>query len=140
MALSHSAIANLDLWLPSSTVTKISNAGCLYASKTKSGRSDDEVRRGDLTNPTRCGASSRTAFHAMKRGAAPGVDGMTKAPRVASRNGLKHIGGYFDRADVEKFAVLRARLGLDNSQLIKLAIDELYRKHEAKRVLGISDA
>ena len=59
-----------------------------------------------------------------------------KAPRVASRNGLKHIGGYFDRADVEKFAVLRARLGLDNSQLIKLAIDELYRKHEAKRVLG----
>jgi hypothetical protein len=53
---------------------------------------------------------------------------------------LKHIGGYFDRADVEKFAVLRARLGLDNSQLIKLAIDELYRKHEAKRVLGISDA
>ena len=63
-----------------------------------------------------------------------------KVPRVASRNGLKHIGGYFDRADVEKFAVLRARLDLDNSQLIKLAIDELYRKHEAKRVLGISDA
>jgi hypothetical protein len=35
-----------------------------------------EVAR-DLTNPTRCGASLRTAFHAMKRGAAPGVDGMT---------------------------------------------------------------
>ena len=49
-------------------------------------------------------------------------------------------GGYFERADVEKFAVLRARLDVDNSQLIKLAIDELYRKHEAKRVLGISDA
>jgi retron-type reverse transcriptase len=31
----------------------------------------------DLTNPTRCGASLRTAFHAMRRGAAPGVDGMT---------------------------------------------------------------
>jgi len=45
----------------------------------------------------------------------------TKPSRSASRSGLKHIGGYFDRADVEKFAVLRARLGLDNSQLIKLA-------------------
>lgn len=60
----------------------------------------------------------------------------TTSPRSASRSGLKHIGGYFDRANVEKFAVLRARLGLDNSQLIKLAIEELYRKHEAKRVFG----
>lgn len=58
------------------------------------------------------------------------------APRATSRSGLKHIGGYFDRADVEKFAVLRARLGLDNSELIKLAVDELYREHEAKRAFG----
>jgi hypothetical protein len=57
-------------------------------------------------------------------------------PRSASRKGLKHIGGYFDRADVEKFAVLRARLDLDNSELIKLAVDELYRKHEAKLAFG----
>lgn len=55
---------------------------------------------------------------------------------AASRKGLKHIGGYFDRPDVEKFAILRARLGLDNSELIKLAIDDLYRKHEAKRAFG----
>ncbi len=59
-----------------------------------------------------------------------------KTTRATSRSGLKHIGGYFDRADVEKFAVLRARLGLDNSELIKLAVDELYRKHEAKRAFG----
>lgn len=59
-----------------------------------------------------------------------------KPSRPASRNGLKHIGGYFDRNDVEKFAILRARLGLDNSGLIKLAIEELYRKHEAKRAFG----
>lgn len=59
-----------------------------------------------------------------------------KTPRAMSRSGLKHIGGYFDRADVEKFAVLRARLGLDNSELIKLAVEELYRKHEAKRAFG----
>jgi hypothetical protein len=58
------------------------------------------------------------------------------ASRTSSRTGLKHIGGYFDRADVEKFAVLRARLSLDNSELIKLAVDELYRKHEAKRAFG----
>lgn len=56
--------------------------------------------------------------------------------RATSRIGLKHIGGYFDRADVEKIAVLRARLGLDNSQLIRLAVDELYKKHEAKRAFG----
>jgi len=55
---------------------------------------------------------------------------------AATRSGLKHIGGYFDEADVEKFVVLRARLKLDNSQLIKLAIDDLYKKHEAKRAFG----
>jgi len=59
-----------------------------------------------------------------------------KPARPTSRSGLKHIGGYFDRADVEKIAILRARLGLDNSQLIKLAVEELYRKHEAKRAFG----
>ena len=60
-----------------------------------------------------------------------------KAKRQATgRTGLKHIGGYFERGDVEKFAILRARLGLDNSELIRLAVDELYRKHEAKRAFG----
>ena len=49
------------------------------------------------------------------------------------RDGLKHIGGYLDRDTVEKVALLRARLGLDNSELMTLAIDELYRKHKAKR-------
>ena len=53
-----------------------------------------------------------------------------------SRTGLKHIGGYFDREDVEKIAVLRARLGLDNSQLIQLAVNELYKKHNAQRAFG----
>jgi hypothetical protein len=35
-----------------------------------------------------------------------------------------------------KFPVLRGRLDLDNSELIKLVVDELYRKHEAKRGFG----
>jgi len=58
--------------------------------------------------------------------------------KPASRAGLKHIGAYFDRNSdtVEKLAVLKARLDLDNSELIKLAIDELHRKHTAKRAFG----
>jgi hypothetical protein len=59
-------------------------------------------------------------------------------PPAAPRSGLKHIGGYFDRETVEKVAVLRARLDLDNSELLKLAIDELHRKHTAKRSFGDS--
>jgi len=57
-----------------------------------------------------------------------------KTPRKQA--GRKHIGGYFERDMVEKVAILRARLGLDNSELIKLAIEDLYRKHEAKRAFG----
>lgn len=53
-----------------------------------------------------------------------------------TRAGLKHIGGYFDVDTVEKVAILRARLRLDNSQLIKLAIEELHSKHMAKRAFG----
>ncbi len=56
----------------------------------------------------------------------------------ASRAGLKHIGGYFDSESVEQVAILRARLKLDNSELLKLAIDDLYRKHTAKRSFGDS--
>ena len=56
--------------------------------------------------------------------------------RTASRTGLKHIGGYFDRDTVEKVALLRARLDLDNSQLIKRAIDELYSREGAARKFG----
>ena len=63
------------------------------------------------------------------------VDGKKIKP-TNSRTGLKHIGGYFDREDVEKIAVLRARLGLDNSQLIQLAVNELYKKHSAQRAFG----
>ncbi len=56
--------------------------------------------------------------------------------RAASRSGLKHIGGYFDRDTVEKVAILRARLDLDNSQLIKRAIEELYSREGAARKFG----
>jgi hypothetical protein len=64
------------------------------------------------------------------------VPAAPKADPPPTRRGLKHIGGYFNRAQVEKIAVLRARLDLDNSQLIGLAIDELFKKHEARRAFG----
>ena len=57
-------------------------------------------------------------------------------PIPSSRTGLKHIGGYFELETVEKVALLRARLKLDNSELLKLAIDELYARHHAKRAFG----
>jgi hypothetical protein len=58
------------------------------------------------------------------------------AKATGKRVGLKHIGGYFDRETVEKVAMLRARLDLDNSELIRIAIDDLHRKIMAKRAYG----
>jgi hypothetical protein len=55
-----------------------------------------------------------------------------------TRYGLKHIGGYLSADAVEKVAILRARLRLDNSQLITLAINELHARHNAKRAFGDS--
>lgn len=57
-----------------------------------------------------------------------------REPKAATRRtGLKHIGGYFDRENVEMIVVLRARLGLDNSQLIQLAVSDLFKKLSAQR-------
>jgi len=64
--------------------------------------------------------------------ARPAARTKTKAPRSE----LKHIGGYLDDETVEKVALLRIRLKLENSDLLKLAIDDLYRKHSAKRAFG----
>jgi len=61
-----------------------------------------------------------------------------RAPKakVPTRAGLKHFGGYLDDDTLEKIALLRVRLRKDNSELIKQAIEELYRKHNAKRAFG----
>jgi hypothetical protein len=55
------------------------------------------------------------------------------------RSDLKHFGGYLDDDTLEKIALLRVRLKKDNSDLIKLAIDELHAKHKAKRAFGDSN-
>jgi hypothetical protein len=62
-----------------------------------------------------------------------------RAKKVAKpRADLKHFGGYLDDDTLEKIALLRVRLKKDNSDLIKLAIDELHAKHKAKRAFGDS--
>ena len=53
-----------------------------------------------------------------------------------SRAELQHFGGYLDDDTLEKIALLRIRLKMDNSALIKHAIEELHRKHNAKRAFG----
>ena len=74
---------------------------------------------------------------ATSRGTVGRQKARTKEPKTpTTRAGLKHIGAYCSVETVEKVAVLRARLNLDNSQLFKLAIDELYAKHRAKRAFG----
>lgn len=59
-----------------------------------------------------------------------------RAKAKPSRAQLKHFGGYLDDDTLEKIALLRVRLKKDNSELIKFAIEELHKKHNAKRVFG----
>ena len=59
-----------------------------------------------------------------------------QTPEQPERIGRKHIGGYLSNEAVEKVALLRARLKLDNSELITLAIDDLYTKQKAKKAFG----
>lgn len=53
-----------------------------------------------------------------------------------STNGRKHIGGYVVPERAEQFALLKLRLGLDNTALIERAIDELYRRENAATKFG----
>jgi len=67
----------------------------------------------------------------------PIIDASTSTrTRPPSRVGLRHFGGYLYDDTLEKIALLRARLRKDNSALIKLAIEDLYRKQIAKRAFG----
>src|SRR4051812_15553747 len=59
-----------------------------------------------------------------------------KAKLKRSRAELKHFGGYLEEDTLEKIALLRVRLKMDNSELIKHAIEELHRRHHAKRAFG----
>ena len=70
--------------------------------------------------------------HEMPRASKP----PRKATTAKSRAELKHFGGYLDDETLEKIALLRIRLKMDNSELIRHAMEELHRKHSAKRAFG----
>lgn len=57
---------------------------------------------------------------------------------VGKRVGQKHLGAYFDKGDpiLERVAILRARLDMNNSELIEHALNELWKRHEAGRAFG----
>jgi hypothetical protein len=66
----------------------------------------------------------------------PRASKSARKAKTARRAELKHFGGYLDDDTLEKIALLRIRLKMDNSALIKHAIEELHRKHNAKRAFG----
>lgn len=66
----------------------------------------------------------------------PAAPPATVAAAKPTRARGKHIGGHFDQDLVEKVAILRARLDVDNSELIKRAIEELFARENARRAFG----
>jgi hypothetical protein len=101
------------------------------------GKTDDDdlppVRQALAVAPEPASAVAQVVpMPQQPKAAKPAPRAKTKAPRSE----LKHIGGYLDDETVEKVALLRIRLKLENSDLLKLAIDDLYRKHSAKRAFG----
>lgn len=101
------------------------------------------MQGGQLENdeaPPRAAAPAATAAPEPTTTEAPAPKPVaSRAPRAkakTSRAQLKHFGGYLDDDTLEKIALLRVRLKKDNSELIKLAIEELHKKHNAKRAFG----
>ena len=69
----------------------------------------------------------------------PEQSGVEKAGKATGKRAeQKHLGAYFDKRDpiLERVAILRARLDMTNSELIEHALNELWKRHEAKRVFG----
>ena len=75
--------------------------------------------------------AAAAVIHEIPRAAKP-----SRRAKTANRAELKHFGGYLDDGTLEKIALLRIRLKMDNSALIKHAIEELHRKHNARRAFG----
>ena len=99
------------------------------------------MRQSDVPEPDAPAAASAAGAPATEPQPAASVVRELPRPRAVKakappRAGLKHFGGYLDDDTLEKIALLRVRLKKDNSELIKQAIDELYRKHTAKRAFG----
>jgi hypothetical protein len=91
------------------------------------------MQQSELVEPP---AAAPPAQAPAARHALPAAPKKPKPAKPASRASLKHFGGYLEDETLEKIALLRIRLKVDNSQLIRLAVDDLYRKHNAKRAFG----
>ena len=72
----------------------------------------------------------------MSAATTPAATSKPVPERHHSRVDRKHFGGYLDDETLEIAAVLRVRLKMDNSELIKFALEELDRSHKAKRAFG----
>ena len=83
-------------------------------------------------SPAPASASASASEDVISRPLQPRSRGKGGRPRAD----LIHFGGYLDSVTFEKIALLRLRLRKDNSELIELAIDDLFRKHSAKRAFG----
>jgi hypothetical protein len=92
------------------------------------------AKANDFLSKMNLGQAEPEAPPAAREVAAPAAAKPARAG--GTRAGLKHIGAYLDRDTVEKVALLRARLALDNSQLVQLAVERLYAAESAKRKFG----
>ena len=99
-------------------------------------RANDFLSNMKVATPEPVAVEAPRPTRARQAPAKPTGQGRGSAKPATGRQGLKHIGGYFDTDTIEKVAVLRARLDLDNSELLKLAIDDLYSKQKAKRAFA----
>lgn len=114
-------------------MTKKPTAAAFLAAM-QSGPLDQEEAPSRVATPTPVVVSEPAANDAPapKPVSARAVRAKTKPGRAQ----LKHFGGYLDDDTLEKIALLRVRLKKDNSELIKFAIEELHKKHNAKRAFG----
>jgi hypothetical protein len=102
----------------------------------KSNKTADFLRAMQQTDVVEPSVPASAAEAPVSLRAVPTAATKPKPAKPPSRASLKHFGGYLEDDTLEKIALLRIRLKVDNSQLIKLAVDDLYRKHNAKRAFG----
>ena len=90
-----------------------------------------EIEEVPVASPAPARAASRA-----KLGAPAATTEVPRRTRELGQNGLKHLGGYVGKETAEQFALLKLRLGLDNSNLIVRAIDDLFRREIAAQQFG----
>jgi hypothetical protein len=116
--------------------SKKPDAKAFLAAMSSRADAEDEPVRGAAVSATTPAASPATVHELPPAAQAKPASRARAVAKKAGRAQLKHFGGYLDDDTLEKIALLRVRLKKDNSELIKFAIEELHRKHNAKRAFG----